>query len=157
MRNPKFQAVSSTGALFNYDIYASRYKRNSQLAAWSEQRLFGHYGYISNSGIAKQALSGESSDNYGGYLRYDTTFSHFDEANAIRWQAGDLITDSLVWSNSIRIGGLSISRDFSIRPDIVTFPLPQFSGQAVVPTSVDLFINGNMTSSEHARPGQLSP
>ncbi|ARY99406.1 outer membrane usher protein [Yersinia ruckeri] len=156
MRNPKFQAVSSTGALFNYDIYASRYKRNSQLAAWSEQRLFGHYGYISNSGIAKQALSGESSDNYGGYLRYDTTFSHFDEANAIRWQAGDLITDSLVWSNSIRIGGLSVSRDFSIRPDIVTFPLPQFSGQAVVPTSVDLFINGNMTSSEHARPGPFT-
>ncbi|CNE29102.1 outer membrane usher protein [Yersinia nurmii] len=156
MGNPKYQAVSSAGALFNYDIYASRYEGNSQLAAWSEQRLFGTQGYLSNSGVIKQTLAGESIDNNGGYLRYDTRFSHFDETNAVRWQAGDLITDSLTWSNSIRVGGLSVSRDFSIRPDIITFPLPQFSGQAVVPTSVDLFINGNMTSSNNVRPGPFT-
>lgn len=35
----------------------------------------------------------------------------------------------------------------------MTYPLPQFSGEAAVPSSVDLFINGYKSSSDNLQPG----
>lgn len=34
--------------------------------------------------------------------------------------AGDVISDALSWSTSVRMGGISYGRDFSLRPDLVT-------------------------------------
>ncbi|MEI2684790.1 fimbria/pilus outer membrane usher protein, partial [Erwinia aphidicola] len=64
--------------------------------------------------------------------------------------------DSLAWSSSVRLGGIQIARDFSVRPDLVTYPLPSFSGQAAVPSTVDLFVNGYKTSSNSVQPGPYS-
>lgn len=71
-------------------------------------------------------------------------------------EAGDIVTHALAWSSTIRLGGVQISRDFSVRPDIVTYPLPQFSGQASVPTSVDLLINGVQSMHSAVQPGPYS-
>ncbi len=53
----------------------------------------------------------------------------------------------------MRLGGVQLSRDFGVRPDLVTYPLPQFAGEAAVPSSVDLFINGYKSSSADLQPG----
>ncbi|WP_024910142.1 fimbria/pilus outer membrane usher protein [Chania multitudinisentens] len=148
-----YPAQSNTGALLNYDIYASRADRNgNQLSVGNELRLFSPYGYLSNSGLVNQRRSEGSSH----YLCYDTTLGNFDEQHALSWRAGDLITNALTWSNSVRLGGVQVSRDFSLRPDMVTYPLPQFSGEAAVPTTVDLFINGNRSASTQVRPGPFT-
>lgn len=54
------------------------------------------------------------------------------------------------------MGGISYGRDFSLRPDLVTWPLPEFSGEAAVPTSVDLFINGYRSGSTQLQPGPFT-
>ncbi|WP_238149290.1 hypothetical protein [Arsenophonus endosymbiont of Aleurodicus floccissimus] len=54
------------------------------------------------------------------------------------------------------MGGLSLSRDFSIRPDIITYPLPTFAGKTAVPTGVDLFINGYRSSNTQLQPGSFT-
>ncbi len=56
----------------------------------------------------------------------------------------------------MRLGGIQFARDFSIRPDLVTWPLPIFSGQAAVPSTVDLFIDGYRTNSNQIQPGPWS-
>jgi len=56
----------------------------------------------------------------------------------------------------VRLGGVQIGRDFSVRPDLVTYPLPAFSGQAAVPSSVDLFINGYRSTQADVQPGPWS-
>ena len=48
---------------------------------------------------------------------------------------------------------MQLSRDFAVRPDLVTYPLPQFAGEAAVPSSVDLFINGYKSESALLQPG----
>jgi outer membrane usher protein len=50
-------------------------------------------------------------------------------------------------------GGLRLSRNFSVRPDLVTYPLLNLSGSAAVPSSVDLFINGYKSSSAQINGG----
>jgi len=99
-------------------------------------------------------LSGDSvSTLSNGYLRYDTTWRYSDDEQMLTYEAGDVISGALPWSSSVRLGGVQFSRDFAVRPDLVTYPLPQFAGEAAVPSSVDLFINGYKSSSTDLQPG----
>lgn len=152
------QPISSRGGLLNYDVYYfAPYRGSSTLTTWLEQRVFSDEGIFSNTGIWR-SVSGGSEINAGrqDYLRYDTWWRSSDEKNMVSWQAGDFISDSLTWSNSVRMGGLRVSRNFSVRPDLVTYPLMQYSGTAAVPGTVDLFINGYKSSSSTVNAGPFT-
>src|SRR5262249_15236017 len=68
-------------------------------------------------------------------------------------QFGDVTTGSLPWTTAVRLGGITIAKNFRMRPDLVTYPLPEFAGQAAVPTTVDLLINGQPRLSSDVAPG----
>src|ERR1700730_19301480 len=57
------------------------------------------------------------------------------------------IGDGLVQPNpdgaQLRMAGVSWGTDFSTTPQFITFPLPAIHGEAVVPSAVDLLVNGN--------------
>jgi len=155
--DPRYPGQASNGALLNYDFYATRTDNaGSRLSSWNELRLFGPAGQFSSNGVYIQQIAGDTSGQQQGYIRYDTWYSNENENAALSWRAGDLITDALGWSNSVRLGGVQIARDFSVRPDLVTYPLPAFSGQAAVPSSVDLFINGYRSAQANVQPGPWS-
>ncbi|WP_330210192.1 fimbria/pilus outer membrane usher protein [Pseudomonas sp. AM4(2022)] len=153
---PRTQAMSSFGALLNYDVYFNDTDDGgSYLAAWNEVRLFDTWGTLSNTGQLRQTLSDGISGGTlnNGYRRYDTTWRFSDDERLLTYEAGDVISGSLPWSSSVRLGGVQLSRDFAVRPDLVTYPLPQFAGEAAVPSSVDLFINGYKSDSARLQPG----
>src|SRR5471030_1093221 len=127
-------ATSSRGLLINYDAYAQS-NTDSQLAIWSEERYFDPTGVFSNTGIMYLYR------NDRRYTRYDTSWSMSDPVALNTTQFGDAISSSLAWSRSVRIGGFQWRSNFALRPDLVTFPVPAFAGSAVVPSSVDLYIN----------------
>ncbi|WP_415877719.1 fimbria/pilus outer membrane usher protein [Enterobacter sp. PGRG2] len=144
------------GALLNYDIYTSQTENiGSQIALWHELRFFEQNAVLSSTGTQRQNLSGDLQQKEG-YIRYDTTLTLVNEDDATVWNVGDVISDSLSWSNSVRLGGIRYGRDFSVRPDLVTWPLPQFSGEAAVPTSVDVFINGYRAGNTRLQPGPFT-
>lgn len=66
--------------------------------------------------------------------------------------AGDFVSAGGQSQRALRMGGLQIGSDYSLRPDLVTIPLPSFSGQVAVPTGIDL-INGD----ERTRLGEVEP
>ncbi|QJT81296.1 fimbria/pilus outer membrane usher protein [Kosakonia sp. MUSA4] len=145
----------SQGALLNYDAYTSTAEHiGGQAALWHELRYFNGSGVFSSTGSMRRTLSGDIQQQ--GYVRYDTTLTFSDEDNATQWSVGDVISDALSWSSSVRIGGISYGRDFSLRPDLVTWPLPAFSGEAAVPTSVDVFINGYRAGNTQLQPGPFT-
>ena len=150
-------AQSSLGALFNYDIYATQgypYSSLTHFSAWTEQRIFDRFGLLSNTGVYRTHFpSNNNTDDAKGYIRFDTQWQKNDEEHLLRYSAGDLITGALPWSSAIRLGGIQISRHFAIRPDLITYPLPQFSGQAAVPSTVDLYIDNFRTQSANINPG----
>ncbi|BAQ75756.1 type I pili usher protein CsuD [Pseudomonas sp. Os17] len=152
---PRTPALSSFGALLNYDLYLNDTDDGgTYLAAWNEVRLFDTWGTLSNTGQYRRTLSGvESASLNNGYRRYDTTWRFSDEERLLTYEAGDVVSSALPWSSSVRLGGVQLSRDFAVRPDLVTYPLPQFAGEAAVPSSLDLFINGYKASSSELQPG----
>lgn len=152
---PRTPALSSFGALLNYDLYLNDTDdAGTYLAAWNEVRLFDTWGTLSNTGQYRRTLSGDAvSALNNGYLRYDTTWRYSDDERLLTYEAGDVVSGALPWTSSVRLGGVQLSRDFGVRPDLVTYPLPQFAGEAAVPSSVDLFINGYKSASAELQPG----
>jgi outer membrane usher protein len=149
-------ASSSFGGLFNYDVYYSDASRGaSYVSAWNEQRLFGGFGVLSNSGIYREALKGPGGA-HDGYRRYDTTWRYNDQQRLQGYAAGDLITGALSWNNAVRMGGVQLSRNFGLRPDLITYPLPQFSGTASLPSTVDLFIDSARQTGGQLNPGPFT-
>ncbi|WP_425452655.1 fimbria/pilus outer membrane usher protein [Edaphovirga cremea] len=153
-------AQSSLGFLFNYDVYANNTPHSQQtgyVSSWTEQRLFGSYGALNNSGVYRREIGNSGDiDEENRYIRYDTQWLYNDDRTMMRYTAGDLITGSLPWSSSVRVGGIQLSRNFATRPDLITYPLPQFVGQAAVPSTVDLYINSFKTSSNNVNPGPFT-
>ncbi|QXH48905.1 fimbria/pilus outer membrane usher protein [Pseudomonas xanthosomatis] len=154
---PASDTRTSFGALLNYDAYLNDTDDGgTYLAAWNELRLFDTWGSFSTTGQWRQSFNGAQSDARQGFLRYDTTLRYTDEQRLLSYEVGDLVTGALPWTTSVRVGGLQLSRDFGARPDLVTYPLPAFAGEAAVPTSLDLFINGYKASSTDLQPGPYS-
>ncbi|MCI0911196.1 fimbrial biogenesis outer membrane usher protein [Pseudomonas putida] len=152
---PASDARSSFGALFNYDLYLNDTDEGgTYLAAWNELRLFDGWGTFATTGQWRRSFNGAAADDSRqGFLRYDTTWRFTDEQRLLTYEAGDFVTGALPWTSSVRVGGLQLSRDFAARPDLVTYPLPAFAGEAAVPTSLDLFINGYKSSTTELQPG----
>ena len=153
---PRTQALTSFGALLNYDAYLNDTDDSATyLGIYNEIRLFDTWGTLSNTGQYRATLGRETegSSLNNGYRRYDTTWRFSDDEGLLTYEAGDVISGALPWSSSVRLGGVQLSRDFGVRPDLVTYPLPQFAGEAAVPSSVDLFINGYKSSSADLQPG----
>jgi outer membrane usher protein len=144
------------GALLNYDLYTNHTEHiGGQASLWHEFRYFNENGSLSSTGYTRKSFAGDNGQQEG-YVRYDTTMMFTNEDDATTWTAGDVISDALSWSSSVRMGGISYGRDFSLRPDLVTWSLPEFSGEAAVPTSVDLFINGYRSGSTQLQPGPFT-
>ena len=131
---PIARATASRGVLINYDAFAQS-DTDARLALWSEERYFDLAGVFSNTGIAYLYKQDQR------YVRFDTSWAHSNPDALTTTQLGDTISSSLAWSRSIRIAGLQWRSNFALRPDLVTFPVPALSGSAVVPSSVDLYIN----------------
>ncbi|AOA59816.1 protein CsuD [Acinetobacter larvae] len=154
------QAQSSFGLLNNYDFYMTRdendrYNSNVLL----EQRLFSKFGIVKNTGLythnqQQYSIDGQKLQQDNGYRRYDTYWQYDHQPSATSWLIGDVISASKnSWGSAIRLGGIQIRRDYGTRPDLITYPLPQFTGQASLPSSVDLIINGQTAQQSHVQSG----
>ena len=86
-------------------------------------------------------------------LRLNTTLTYSDPATMISYRAGDVITGGFAWTRPIRIGGLQMQRNFGLRPDLVTLPLPAARGSAAVPSVADVYINNVKTYSQDINTG----
>lgn len=149
------EAQSALGALFNYDLYYNHTENAGHYAnTWLEQRVFDGFGMISNTGVHRYSFSGPGYRD--GYTRYDTTWRFNDQQRMLSLSGGDLITGALTWNSAVRVGGLQISRNFSLRPDLITYPLPRFDGDAAVPSTVDLFIDNARIGQQDLRPGPFT-
>jgi len=125
---------ASRGMLLNYNVFAQ--SSGGSVASNLDVRYFDRHGSLSSTGAA--ILRGEQQ----GYTRYDTTWIHADQDRLRTLQLGDTVTPALSWSRALRLGGIEWRRNFDLRPDLVTYPVASLAGSAVVPTSVDLFVNG---------------
>lgn len=148
---------SSTGAVLNYTLFGTSddkefrgFWRYPTLSATLDARIFSPAGVFSQTGIlSDQSLAGGGTE----VLRLETTWTYSDPGSLVTYRAGDLISSGLVWTRPVRLGGLQVQRNFGLRPDLITLPLPSVTGSAAVPSTVDVLVNGTKTISQDVGSG----
>jgi outer membrane usher protein len=138
---------ASPGAFLNYQLSGQRIDGSSAEAAQTELGIFGAPGVLTNTSVARTA-AGDTQ-----FIRLDTTYTHDFPGRLETLNLGDSISDTGSWGNAVRFAGLRWGTNFGLRPDLITTPLLTTSGQAVVPSTVDVFVNSQRVSSQDLPPG----
>lgn len=154
-RDPAPDIQTGKGLIVNYALIGTATSNwRSDGTYWDggsallDSRLYGPYGVLQTSAIVR-----EGNDFYDPFLLLDTTWSFSDPGSLMTYRAGDVISSGVAWSRPIRIGGVQAQRNFGLRPDLVTRPLPSYSGSAVVPSIVDVYVNNAKTFSQEVPAG----
>ena len=140
---PPPQPRSSPGLLLNYDLHAGTGSHGARtLGGLGEARLFGPRGVLSHSTLARSMRADRHDDWQTRALRLDTEWRSEFADRMLSVSLGDFVSGAQSWSRPTRMGGLRFARDFGLQPYRVTMPLPQLAGQAALPSTVELFVNG---------------
>lgn len=140
---------SGSGAVFDYDLVGTSAHGDSRTSGLFDLRAFSPWGVASSGLLAR----------FGGAayqprtVRLDTSYTYSDPETLRRYRLGDFISGGLSWTRPMRLGGARISSDFSMRSDLITFPLPSLRGAATVPSTVDVLVNGQRALSRKVGPG----
>lgn len=144
-------AASATGLVLNYDLGANYAGGKLGLNGFTETRLFSGNALLENTALLQ--AGGQSFGGREGVLRLDTTASFSIPDKRLTIRAGDLITRQAGFSRPTRLGGVRIGTDFALQPYFVANPMPAFFGEAALPSTVDLFIDGLKRFSGQVSPG----
>ena len=143
-------ATVSPGAFLNYDLSSQRVGAQDENGAILELGLFGSPGVLTSTLVARDA------EHERSVTRLDTAWTRDFPERLATLRAGDAITSPGAWGRSVRFGGVQFGTNFATQPTLVTTPLLTARGEAVVPSTVDVFINGRRVASEAVPPGPFS-
>ena len=143
-------ATVSPGAFLNYNLTTQGVANRNESAALVELGLFGTPGVVTNTMLARDELERR------GTTRLDTTWVRDMPERLATLRVGDGISAPGAWGRSVRFGGMQFGTNFATQPTLVTTPLLAARGEAVVPSTVDVFINGRPVTSEAVPPGPFS-
>ena len=125
----RLPARSDVGAVINYSLFGGSI-RDMRLGHFQfnganaslDARVFGPNGVISQTGIVGPTLYSSTAYDFlhtrsADFLRLDTTYTYFDPGRALTYRVGDAISGSVNWSRPIRLAGLHVTSDFTLRSD----------------------------------------
>lgn len=151
-------AESDIGFVLNYSGYGAA---NLDLGGTATQfsgasinldaRAFSKFGVVQQTGVVGTTTFSEFSP-----IRLDTSWSYSNQDRAETYIVGDFISGGLSWTRPVRMGGGQVQRNFGIRPDLITKPLPSLTGSAAVPSTLDVYVNNAKTFSQQIEPGPFS-
>ncbi|MDP9084385.1 MAG: fimbria/pilus outer membrane usher protein [Pseudomonadota bacterium] len=138
---------ASPGAFFNYQLSTQQVQGKTTGGAYGELGVFAGAGVLTNTAVGRfQGGQREA-------VRLDTAYTR-DFPNTLQTlSAGDAISDGGTWGNAVRYAGVRWARNFGLRPDLLTTPLLSTSGSATVPSTVDVFVNNQLVSSNQLPAG----
>ena len=90
-------------------------------------------------------------------LRLNSTWTYDRPAHIATLTLGDSISRAGAgWGQSVRFGGIQYATNFATQPGMVLLPQQTISGSAVVPSTVDVFINNSLVSRQPVPAGPFS-
>lgn len=155
-RTPRIESRADWGASLTYDLFGQ----------WSQRKGDAFYTRTASANFEARLFSPQFTavttatattveDEPPQYVRLESTITIDNPDAPWRLQLGDGYTGGPAWVRPFRFGGVQWSRNFGLRPDIVTSPMPSLGRNVAVPSTVDLFVNGVRRYSEPVTPGAI--
>lgn len=145
---------SSLGGFFNYDLFWEGSDGSQQKSGLFEAALFNQYGVGITTVLAKDTPSGASATTE--VIRLDSTWTTDWPDQMASLRIGDAIGHPGSWGRAIRFGGIQYATNFATQPGFITLPMQNMTGQAVLPSTVDVYINNVLSSRKEVPPGPFS-
>lgn len=142
------------GVLVNYDLFVQQAERSSSASGQAELRLFSPGGGTWTQSVVGRLLRTQADSTHEA-VRLDTAWRYEDAQDLVAVAVGDTVTRSVGWTRPMRIAGLQLARDLGLQPYRATAPLLSLTGEAALPSTVELFINGLRQMSQPVLPGQF--
>ena len=149
LRNPP-PTLPQPGAFLNYTLFASRASDESSYAGQFEGGLFSPYGVLIGGLLA------QNNPGSPNVVRLDTTWTTDLPERLSSLRIGDAINVPGAWGRAVRFGGVQYSTNFATQPGYITFPSIASSGQAALPSTVDVFVNNALVAQKAVPPGPFS-
>lgn len=151
--NDDVEVGPGRGILLNYNLFAAGLDQGrlgfSTASAALDGRFYGPFGTVAASSIVfvdRGRFSG---------TRLETRWTRVLPGRDMIASVGDGITGSTAWSRPIRFGGIQLQKNFMARPDLVTIPFPGITGSALVPSALDVYVNGAQVMSTNVSEGRF--
>jgi outer membrane usher protein len=132
------------GAAFDYAVNV----QDGDAWAGGRARVFGRFGVLSH-GFVLDSRAGRA-------RRLDTNLVIDDARRGRSITLGDFISDGGAGARAVRAAGLHISTEPALRPDLFTPAAPQLEGQAALPSTVDLLVDGVRRYAGRAEAGRFT-
>lgn len=126
-------------AILNYSLYNSIINDENTFSGSIEGIFNSALGNFSSGALYNG--SNDNSDRHEKWVRLETKWQYVDPEKIRLYTLGDFISNSPDWGSSVRLAGFQWSSAYTQRGDIVTSALPQFSGSAALPSTLDLYVN----------------
>jgi len=130
---------------------------------------FVNYQISDSFGAGSAAASGYTEAGFGNSAgRFDATAAvqqgSFERglvnytidrpAKMMRIVVGDELSETIsLFQTAVVYGGLNVSRDFAMQPNLIIRPTAQFSGTALAPAQADIYVNGQLYRTVQLDPG----
>jgi len=92
-------------------------------------------------------------DEMGVFSRGLTSFTVDDRERLVRWLVGDRFDSTGPLGGSANLGGVSVSREFTLDPYFVRFPTVGLSGAVLTRSVAEVYVNGQLLRREFLPPG----
>jgi outer membrane usher protein len=145
----RIEPTASWGGVLNYSLFASSNSLTRDegnlfqgVSGDFDARVFSPFGTLNQSFVA-----GYSDGELNDFVRLNTTWTYSDVNRMMTYRAGDFVSGGLSWTRPVYLGGFQAQRNFALRSDLVTMPLPSFKGTAAVPSTLEVYTQNAQTYS----------
>lgn len=127
------------GAYLNYDLLYKYTKEPvvKQLDGLLNTTLF--YGNNVLTSDFKVTLDNET--NNKKITRLETKYIKDLPNSMLTLTAGDIRSFADLWGNPTLMGGFQLATNFTLQPGFIYYPLPDITGNASIPSAIDLYVN----------------
>lgn len=146
------ESTALTAFRLDYDLTTTFARGRSGAAALVEMALV--RGNVSATSGFRYVSNPQPESTH--LLRLDSQVQVLMPRAGITATAGDFISAGGQNQRALRMGGLQLASDYSLRPDLVTTPLPAFTGQVSVPTGIDIITGDQRYSLGEVQPGEFT-
>lgn len=143
--------ASAAGAFVNYDLVIEH------VPSGTGYTLFSELGGVIGKGVGVANFLFIDRPELRESIRLDTGFTidHVERAESLR--IGDAIShSSTMLGRPVRFGGIQWGTNFQTQPGLVTVPVATLSGQAALPSTIDLYVDNVLQARNPIPPGPFS-
>jgi outer membrane usher protein len=140
---PDIVYSEDTSGFLNYSFNLRNFKRTD---------AFGEFGITIKNSLL---YSGILKNGDGNIVRGLSNLTISNRQSLNRTVIGDRLVSSDVLGGSLVIGGIGYFRDFGLDPYFVQYPGLNFSGAVSTPSTVDVYVNGQLLRRVPLPPGQF--